>query len=95
MSLINLFLFNKNNTANIAKKRLDHIIIEDRKFFKNKKNIYSLDVLKKDIIKVIYKYIKVNPKFTCLNLINKEKNFLLLKFNIKIPKVNFCDKKII
>lgn len=95
MSLIDFFLFNKNSTANIAKKRLSHIIIQDRKFIKNKKNFYSLNILKKDILEVIYKYIKVYPKFISMNLENKKKNCLILTFSMKIPKVKFYDKKII
>lgn len=95
MSLINFFLFNKNSTANIAKKRLNHIIIQDRKFVKNKKKFYSLEILKKDIIEVIHKYVKVYPKFVSMNLENKKENYLILTFSIKIPKIKFYDKKTI
>lgn len=85
MNLINFFLFNKKNTADLAKKRLSFILLMDRK--KNKKNFYYLDILKQDIINLIYKYIKVKPEIISFNLYDKEKNLSTLQLNIKIPEV--------
>ncbi|QCI19381.1 cell division topological specificity factor MinE [Buchnera aphidicola] len=80
MSLLNFFFSRKKKkTAKIAKNRLKIIIEEERK---NKKLNHYLPQIKLDIIKVICKYIKLDPKTTNIQIEYKENKISILELNI-------------
>ncbi|QJC36828.1 cell division topological specificity factor MinE [Enterobacteriaceae endosymbiont of Donacia vulgaris] len=84
MNFINFFLSKKKKTANIAKKRLQIIISEESKTG----YIYPCYItqLKQEILKVISKYIKINPNMINIELDDKKKNISKLELNITLPK---------
>ncbi|QJC34014.1 cell division topological specificity factor MinE [Enterobacteriaceae endosymbiont of Donacia cinerea] len=84
MNFINFFLSKKNKTANIAKKRLQIIISEESK----KGYIYPCYItqLKQEILRVISKYVKINPNMINIELDDKKKNISKLELNITLPK---------
>ncbi|QJC34425.1 cell division topological specificity factor MinE [Enterobacteriaceae endosymbiont of Donacia crassipes] len=84
MNIINFFLSRKRKTANIAKKRLQIIISEESK----KGYIYPCYIiqLKKEILKVISKYTKINSKMINIEMDDKKNNISTLELNIILPK---------
>lgn len=85
MSLIDFLIFNKKNTASIAKSRLINL------FKKEKNNSYYIDQLKKDLLKVISKYVKIVPRMISINLYNEKNNISILELSIKISEVKFLE----
>ncbi|XBC39029.1 MAG: cell division topological specificity factor MinE [Buchnera aphidicola (Nurudea shiraii)] len=82
MALINFFLSQKKHTSKIAKERLQIIVAERRK--KNHEPNY-LPELKKEIFRVICKYVKIDPKMISVQLDHKEKDISILELNVIIP----------
>ncbi|WP_343128403.1 cell division topological specificity factor MinE [Buchnera aphidicola (Kurisakia onigurumii)] len=84
MSLINFFVSKKkNDTANIAKKRLKIIIEKKNKYYK-KPNYFPN--LKKEIIQVICKYTNINANMITIQYNKKEKDYFILELNIILPE---------
>ncbi|XBC43121.1 MAG: cell division topological specificity factor MinE [Buchnera aphidicola (Meitanaphis flavogallis)] len=83
MALLDFFLSRKKNTANIAKERLQ-IIVAERRQKDNEPNY--LPELKQEILRVICKYIKVDPKMISVQLDHKEKDISILELNVTIPE---------
>ncbi|CAL4042985.1 Cell division topological specificity factor [Buchnera aphidicola (Tetraneura ulmi)] len=85
MSVLNLFLSLKKNSAFIAKKRLQIIVSNNRKNI-----IFEPDYLpnlKKEILLVISKYIKINnPKIISIKYKKEKKSItpIVIKLNIII-----------
>lgn len=79
MALLDFFLSRRKSTANIAKERLQIIVAERRRMDSEPK---YLPKLKKDILQVICKYVKVNPKMIKIQIDQKEKNVSILELNI-------------
>lgn len=84
MNFIDFFLSKKKKTANIAKKRLQIIISEESK--KGYVYPYYIMQLKQEILKVISKYVKINPNMINIELDDKKNNISTLELNITLPK---------
>ncbi|ANF17080.1 cell division topological specificity factor MinE [Buchnera aphidicola (Schlechtendalia chinensis)] len=82
MALLDFFLSRKKNTATIAKERLQIIVAERRK--KDFEPNY-LPQLKQEILRVICKYVKVDPKLISVQLDQKGKDISILELNVTIP----------
>ncbi|NIH16811.1 MAG: cell division topological specificity factor MinE [Buchnera aphidicola (Periphyllus lyropictus)] len=83
MTLLDFFLFKKKKTAIIAKKRLKIIIAEQKK---NTKQPNYIPALKKEILKTICKYIKIDKKSITVEYDKKNNNISVLELNVKLPK---------
>ncbi|XBC37456.1 MAG: cell division topological specificity factor MinE [Buchnera aphidicola (Meitanaphis microgallis)] len=83
MALLDFFLSRKKNTANIAKERLQIIVAERRK--KDDEPNY-LPELKREILQVICKYVKIDPKMISVQLDHKGKDISILELNVTIPE---------
>ncbi|BAC24519.1 minE [Wigglesworthia glossinidia endosymbiont of Glossina brevipalpis] len=91
MALLKFFISKKEITSDIAKERLQIIVSEQRK---NSKEPNYLPMLKKDLIKVIKKYINLNSETLCVKLDHKnKKNIKIFELNIVFPEKNFLNKK--
>lgn len=82
MTLLDFFLSRKKKTAFIAKKRLQIIIAEQKK---NTIQPEYISKLKKDILKVICKYINIDKNCIIFHLKKKKKNISILELNVKLP----------
>ncbi|CAL4321558.1 cell division topological specificity factor MinE [Buchnera aphidicola] len=82
MTLLDFFLSKKKKTAFVAKKRLQIIIAEQKK--SNFQPDY-IPQLKKDILKVICKYINIDQNSITVQLEQKKKNISILELNVKLP----------
>ncbi|CAL4321529.1 Cell division topological specificity factor [Buchnera aphidicola (Periphyllus testudinaceus)] len=83
MTLLDFFLSRTKKTAFVAKKRLQIIVAEQRK-----NNIHPnyLPQLKKEILKVICKYINIDEKSVSVELSQKHNNISILELNVKLPE---------
>ncbi|WMY97334.1 MAG: cell division topological specificity factor MinE [Arsenophonus sp.] len=91
MALLDFFLSKKKETtAYIAKERLQIIIAERRK--KNEVPSYLVD-MKRDIFKVISKYVNIDPKMLTLQYEYKKNDISVLELNITLPENNKISKK--
>ncbi len=77
--LFNWFRKNKKTSANMAKERLQIILAHERA--ENKAPF--LDDLRQDIIKVIAKYVDIDPSSINVNL-QKDSSIEVLEINIPI-----------
>lgn len=82
MSLFELFRPKKNQTASLAKERLQ-IIVAERRSLDDPAPRY-LDQLKRDILKVISKYVEVELDMVQVSFEHKD-DLSLLELNIKLP----------
>ena len=82
MALLDFFLSRKKNTANVAKKRLQIIVAEQRKF-KNEPDY--LPQLKREILSVICKYVNIDPHMVTIQLEQKNEDISVLELNIILP----------
>ncbi|NIG99427.1 MAG: cell division topological specificity factor MinE [Buchnera aphidicola (Periphyllus acericola)] len=82
MSLLNFFLSRHQNTAFIAKKRLQIIVAEQRQ---NNIQPNYIPELKKEILKVICKYINIDKNSITVQLGHKDNNISILELNVKLP----------
>ena len=83
MSLLSLFLGEKKKTASVAKERLQIILAHERG--KNSTEPDYLPALQRDLIAVISKYIKIDPRDIKVNL-DREDNFEVLEVKIELPE---------
>jgi len=81
MSLFDYFARKKNNTASIAKERLQVIVAHERR--QNKQPEY-LAALQKDIMEVIKKYVDIDIENIEVQLDNHG-NFSVLELNVTLP----------
>ena len=82
MSLLSLFLGEKKKTASVAKERLQIILAHERG--KNSTQPDYLPALQRDLVAVISKYIKIDPRDIKVNL-DREDNFEVLEVKIELP----------
>lgn len=82
MALLDFFLSRHKNTANIAKKRLQIIVAEQRK--KNNQPDY-FPQLKREILSVICKYVNIEPNMVTVQLEQKNQDISILELNIILP----------
>lgn len=83
MYFLDFFLSRKKNTANIAKKRLQIIIAEERQ---NYEKPDYFPKLKKELLIVIAKYVKIEPDTLTIQLSQKDNDISILEVNINVPE---------
>ncbi|MDN3613475.1 MAG: cell division topological specificity factor MinE [Vibrio gallaecicus] len=83
MSLLEFFRPQKKTTANLAKERLQ-IIVAERRSHGDPSPSY-LPQLKEDILKVIAKYVDVDPSMVDLSFEHKDDDISVLELNVKLP----------
>ncbi|MDP5253867.1 MULTISPECIES: cell division topological specificity factor MinE [unclassified Vibrio] len=84
MSLLEFFRPAKKTTANLAKERLQ-IIVAERRSSDEPAPSY-LPQLKEDILKVIAKYVDVDPSMVDLTFEQKDDDISVLELNVKLPE---------
>ncbi|SHO58322.1 cell division topological specificity factor MinE [Vibrio quintilis] len=83
MSLLEFFRPKKQTSASMAKERLQ-IIVAERRSHDDPAPDY-LPQLKEDILKVIAKYVDVNPDMVELSFEQKDDELAVLELNVKLP----------
>ncbi|MFY2509177.1 cell division topological specificity factor MinE [Vibrio pectenicida] len=84
MSLLEFFRPQKKTSANLAKERLQ-IIVAERRSQDDPAPSY-LPQLKEDILKVIAKYVDVDPSMVDLSFEHKDDDISVLELNVKLPE---------
>ncbi|MGF1908136.1 cell division topological specificity factor MinE [Vibrio kasasachensis] len=83
MSLLEFFRPQKKSSANLAKERLQ-IIVAERRSHDDPAPSY-LPQLKEDILKVISKYVDIDPAMVDLTFEQKDDDISVLELNVKLP----------
>jgi cell division topological specificity factor len=84
MSLLEFFRPQKKQSANLAKERLQIIVAERRS--RDDPSPNYLPQLKEDILKVIAKYVNIDPSMVELSCEHKGEDISVLELNIKLPE---------
>ncbi|MDR0478530.1 MAG: cell division topological specificity factor MinE [Burkholderiaceae bacterium] len=84
MSFLSFFLREKQKTAVVAKERLQIILAHERVGRNASEPDYMLD-LQRDLIAVIGKYVKIDPKDITVNL-ERQKDLDVLEVKIELPE---------
>ncbi|MDN3684395.1 cell division topological specificity factor MinE [Vibrio sinaloensis] len=74
----------EKNSANLAKERLQ-IIVAERRSQGDPAPSY-LPQLKEDILKVISKYVAIDPAMVDLSFEHKDDDISVLELNVKLPE---------
>ncbi|MFO6422135.1 cell division topological specificity factor MinE [Motilimonas sp. KMU-193] len=82
MSLLDYFRSNKNNTAQLAKERLQIIVAHERG---QRATPDYLPQLRNDILEVIRKYVEISPDQVSVQLEQKNGNLSVLELNVMLP----------
>jgi len=85
MALLDFFLSKKKSTANIAKERLQIIVAERRR---NDCGPAYLPAMKRDILKVICKYVQIAPEMLTVQFEQKNDDISILELNITLPETD-------
>ncbi|GLQ71854.1 cell division topological specificity factor MinE [Vibrio penaeicida] len=83
MSLLEFFRPQKKTSANVAKERLQ-IIVAERRNEGSDAPTY-LPQLKEDILKVISKYVDIDPEMVNVSLEQNDDDLSVLELNVKLP----------
>ncbi len=83
MSLLEFFRPQKKTSASLAKERLQ-IIVAERRSIDDPAPSY-LPELKQDILKVISKYVNIDPDMVNLTFDHKVDDISVLELNVKLP----------
>jgi cell division topological specificity factor len=83
MSVFDFLLGEKKKTANVAKERLQIILAHERHGNQGEEPDY-LPALQRDLIAVIGKYIKIDPRDIKVNL-ERQDNLEVLEVKIELP----------
>jgi cell division topological specificity factor len=83
MSFFSFFLGEKKKTANLAKERLQFILMHERGGRSACEPDYLQD-LQRELIAVISKYVKINPADIKVNL-ERQDNLEVLEVKIELP----------
>jgi cell division topological specificity factor len=83
MSFFSFFLGEKKKTANLAKERLQFILMHERDGRSPAEPDYLPD-LQRELIAVISKYVKINPADIKVNL-ERQDNLEVLEVKIELP----------
>ncbi|MDR9825677.1 cell division topological specificity factor MinE [Vibrio sp. FNV 38] len=86
MSLLEFFRPQKKQSASLAKERLQ-IIVAERRSQDDPAPDY-LPQLKEDILKVIAKYVAVDPSMVDVSFEHKDDDISVLELNVKLPEDN-------
>ncbi|MDW6003616.1 cell division topological specificity factor MinE [Vibrio mangrovi] len=84
MSLLEFFRPKKQTSASLAKERLQ-IIVAERRSQSDPSPDY-LPQLKEDILKVIAKYVAIDPDMVELSFEHKDDDLAVLELNVKLPE---------
>ena len=84
MSLLSFLLGEKKKTATVAKERLQIILAHERTGRGGSRPDYLPD-LQRDLIAVISKYVKIDPKDIKVNL-EREDDLEVLEVKIELPE---------
>ena len=84
MSLFSFLLGEKKKTASVAKERLQIILAHERSG-RNAAEPDYLPALQAELVQVICKYIRINPKDIKLNL-ERQDNLEVLEVKIELPE---------
>ena len=84
MSFLSFFLGEKKKTASVAKERLQIILAHERGG-RNASDPDYLPDLQRDLIAVISKYVKIDPKDIKVNL-EREEDLEVLEVKIVLPE---------
>ncbi|KUI99709.1 MULTISPECIES: cell division topological specificity factor MinE [Vibrio] len=84
MSLLEFFRPKKQTSASLAKERLQIIVAERRS--QNDPAPNYLPQLKEDILKVIAKYVAIDPDMVELTFEHKGDDLSVLELNVKLPE---------
>ncbi|MFV9997955.1 MAG: cell division topological specificity factor MinE [Arsenophonus endosymbiont of Dermacentor nuttalli] len=85
MALLDFFLSKKKSTANIAKERLQIIVAERRR---NDSGPTYLPAMKHDILKVICKYVQIDPEMLTVQFEQKNDDISVLELNVTLPETD-------
>jgi cell division topological specificity factor len=85
MSFFSFFASEKQNSASVAKERLQIILAHERSG-RNAAEPDYLPALQRELIAVISKYIKINPADIKVNL-ERQDNLEVLEVKIELPDV--------
>ncbi|HGJ5859483.1 cell division topological specificity factor MinE [Arsenophonus nasoniae] len=85
MALLDFFLSKKKSTANIAKERLQIIVAERRR---NDCGPAYLPAMKRDILKVICKYVQIDPEMLTVQFEQKDDDISVLELNVTLPEMD-------
>jgi cell division topological specificity factor len=80
MSLLNIFRNNKKTSANIAKDRLLHLIVDRSKIGR-----LDLDKLQKELIDVISRYLPIKENEVTIE-VERDDNRSILELNVVLPE---------
>lgn len=83
MSILQFFRSSKKSSASLAKERLQ-IIVAERRSHDDPAPDY-LPQMKEDILKVIAKYVAIDPEMVELTLEQKDDDISVLELNVKLP----------
>jgi cell division topological specificity factor len=83
VSLLEFFRPQKKTSAGLAKERLQ-IIVAERRSQGNSSASY-LPQLKEDILKVLSKYVEVDPSMVNVSLEQGDDDLSVLELNVKLP----------
>lgn len=83
MSLLEFFRPQKKTSAGLAKERLQIIVAERRNQSNN--SVSYLPQLKEDILKVLAKYVQVDPSMVQVSLEQGDDDLSVLELNVKLP----------
>lgn len=84
MSILQFFKSTKQNSASLAKERLQ-IIVAERRGSGEPAPSY-LPQLKEDILKVIAKYVDIDPQMVHLAFEQREDDISVLELNVELPE---------
>ena len=84
MSLLDYFRSNKKqNTAQLAKERLQIIVAHERS---SRGGPDYLPQLKQDILDVIRKYVQIDPEMVSVQLEQRDGDISILELNVTLPE---------
>jgi cell division topological specificity factor len=84
MSIFSFLLGEKKKTASVAKERLQIILAHERSG-RNASEPDYLPALQRELVEVICKYIKIDPRDIKLNL-ERQDNLEVLEVKIELPE---------
>lgn len=84
MFLMDFLISRKKTTANIAKKRLQIIVAEQRQ--SNTEPQY-LSQMKRDLLEVISKYVQIDPEMLSVQLEKKDGEISILELNVTLAEI--------
>ena len=85
MSMLSFLLGEKKKSASVAKERLQIILAHERAGGRSDADLDYLPDLQRDLIAVISKYVKIDPKDIKVNL-ERQDDLEVLEVKIELPE---------